>query len=149
MWQTKPNLGLSITTLISVFSDLVYLFPWVFILYFSISPTLGGSDPGIRAEIIHSLREKVSLICGYACTVHPSAYASVAVRLTILSISHSTLSFRLFIPSISQQLVFNLSAGWEIEMEWPCWQLGGRYKSGKSREQRRQTILLYSVKYWC
>ncbi|KAF3782646.1 hypothetical protein EJ110_NYTH32610 [Nymphaea thermarum] len=48
---------------------------------FSISPTFGGSNPGLRAELIHSVREKLNLICGYACTTQPSAFASIAVSL--------------------------------------------------------------------
>ncbi|XP_062011654.1 uncharacterized protein LOC133728274 [Rosa rugosa] len=45
----------------------------------SLFPTLGGSDPGLRAELIHSVKEQLSLICGCAFTTHPSAFASVAV----------------------------------------------------------------------
>ncbi|MCL7033700.1 hypothetical protein MKW94_029532, partial [Papaver nudicaule] len=44
----------------------------------SICPTIGGSNPGLRAELIRSVKEKLSLICGCACTTHPSAFASVA-----------------------------------------------------------------------
>ncbi|XP_031495193.1 uncharacterized protein LOC116260822 [Nymphaea colorata] len=46
---------------------------------FSVSPTFGGSNPGLRAELIHSVREKLNLICGYACTTQPSAFASIAL----------------------------------------------------------------------
>ncbi|KAF9589448.1 hypothetical protein IFM89_023766 [Coptis chinensis] len=45
----------------------------------SVCPTFGGSDPGMRAELIHSVKEKLSLICGVACTTQPSAFASVAI----------------------------------------------------------------------
>ncbi|KAK9153112.1 hypothetical protein Sjap_000592 [Stephania japonica] len=45
----------------------------------SICPTFGGSDPGFRAEVIHSMNEKLSLICGCSCTSHPSAFASVSL----------------------------------------------------------------------
>ncbi|KAK9109643.1 hypothetical protein Sjap_017703 [Stephania japonica] len=45
----------------------------------SICPTFGGSDPGFRAEVIHSMNEKLSLICGCSCTSHPSAFESVFV----------------------------------------------------------------------
>ncbi|KAK1404861.1 hypothetical protein POM88_004466 [Heracleum sosnowskyi] len=29
----------------------------------SLNPTFGGSNPGARAEIVHSVREELSLIC--------------------------------------------------------------------------------------
>ncbi|KAK9907146.1 hypothetical protein M0R45_002391 [Rubus argutus] len=45
----------------------------------SLFPTFGGSNPGLRAEVIHSVKEQLSLICGCAFTTHPSAFASVAV----------------------------------------------------------------------
>ncbi|KAF4386878.1 hypothetical protein CsatB_012014 [Cannabis sativa] len=45
----------------------------------SLYPTLGGSNPGVRAELIHSVKEHLNLICGYALTAHPSAYASVSI----------------------------------------------------------------------
>ncbi|OVA16131.1 hypothetical protein BVC80_8927g11 [Macleaya cordata] len=48
-------------------------------IQFSICPTIGGSNPGLRAELIHSVKEKLSLICGCACTTHPSAFASVSI----------------------------------------------------------------------
>ncbi|CAN6483926.1 unnamed protein product [Victoria cruziana] len=48
---------------------------------FSISPTFGGSNPGLRTELIHSVREKLNLTCGYACATHPSAFISIAVSL--------------------------------------------------------------------
>ncbi|KAL5732197.1 hypothetical protein ACHQM5_004844 [Ranunculus cassubicifolius] len=46
---------------------------------FSVCPTIGGNDPGLRAELIHSPKEKLSLICGCTCSAHPSAFASVSV----------------------------------------------------------------------
>ncbi|KAF6167392.1 hypothetical protein GIB67_020698, partial [Kingdonia uniflora] len=48
-------------------------------LQVSMSPTFGGNDPGLRAELIHSVKEKLKLIYGCACTAHPSAFASVSV----------------------------------------------------------------------
>ncbi|KAI3879801.1 hypothetical protein MKX03_000420 [Papaver bracteatum] len=45
----------------------------------SICPTIGGSNPGLRAELIRSVKEKLSLIFGCACTTYPSAFASVAI----------------------------------------------------------------------
>lgn len=45
----------------------------------SLCPTFGGSDPGLRAELIHSVKEKLNLICGCACTTHPYAFASVSL----------------------------------------------------------------------
>lgn len=46
---------------------------------FSICPTFGGSDPGLQAELIHSVKEKLNLICGCASSTRPSAFASIAV----------------------------------------------------------------------
>ncbi|XP_021895015.1 uncharacterized protein LOC110812530 [Carica papaya] len=47
-------------------------------IQFSLCPTLGGSSPGMRAELIHSLREDLNLICGCAATSHPSAFLSIS-----------------------------------------------------------------------
>ncbi|KAK7257142.1 hypothetical protein RIF29_30900 [Crotalaria pallida] len=46
---------------------------------FSVCPTFGGSNPGLRAELIHSVKEKLSLICGCALTTYPSAFASISI----------------------------------------------------------------------
>ncbi|KAB2616042.1 hypothetical protein D8674_022630 [Pyrus ussuriensis x Pyrus communis] len=48
-------------------------------IQFSLCPTFGGSNPGLRAELIHSVKEQLNLICGCAFTAHPSAFASVSV----------------------------------------------------------------------
>ncbi|XP_061351354.1 uncharacterized protein LOC133296399 [Gastrolobium bilobum] len=48
-------------------------------IQFSVCPTLGGSNPGLRAELIHSVKEKLSLICGCAFMTYPSAFASVSI----------------------------------------------------------------------
>lgn len=45
----------------------------------SVCPTFGGSTPGVHAELIHSMKEQLNLICGCAFMTHPSAFASVAV----------------------------------------------------------------------
>ncbi|KAK7244156.1 hypothetical protein RIF29_38974 [Crotalaria pallida] len=45
----------------------------------SVCPTFGGNNPGLRAELIHSVKEKLSLICGCTFTSYPSAFASVSV----------------------------------------------------------------------
>ncbi|KAI3411479.1 uncharacterized protein J3R85_017903 [Psidium guajava] len=45
----------------------------------SVHPTFGGSNPGLHAEVIHSVKEQLSLICGCACTAHPSAFASISI----------------------------------------------------------------------
>ncbi|XP_019097145.1 PREDICTED: uncharacterized protein LOC104765297 [Camelina sativa] len=45
----------------------------------SVCPTFGGSNPGIKVEVIHSLRDDLNLICGYALNAHPSAFASVSL----------------------------------------------------------------------
>ncbi|KAL8131847.1 hypothetical protein AgCh_007672 [Apium graveolens] len=49
----------------------------------SLNPTFGGSNPGVRAEIVHSVREELNLICGCALATHPSAYASVSVSISM------------------------------------------------------------------
>ncbi|XP_077228714.1 uncharacterized protein LOC143861711 [Tasmannia lanceolata] len=46
---------------------------------FSICPTFGGSNPGLRTEIIHSMKEKLNLIYGCSCTAHPTAFASISL----------------------------------------------------------------------
>ncbi|KAG5551546.1 hypothetical protein RHGRI_009824 [Rhododendron griersonianum] len=50
-------------------------------IQFSACPTFGGSNPGMRTELIHSVNEELSLICGCAFTSHPSAFASVSAFL--------------------------------------------------------------------
>ncbi|KAK1580948.1 hypothetical protein Q3G72_001590 [Acer saccharum] len=47
-------------------------------IQFSLCPTFGGSNPGMRAELIHSLKKELSLIYGYTFMTHPSAFASVS-----------------------------------------------------------------------
>ncbi|XP_050218379.1 uncharacterized protein LOC126669094 [Mercurialis annua] len=46
---------------------------------FSLCPTFGGSNPGLRAELIHSMNEKMNMICGCAVTAHPSLFASLSI----------------------------------------------------------------------
>ncbi|THU50772.1 hypothetical protein C4D60_Mb06t23840 [Musa balbisiana] len=48
-------------------------------IQFSVCPTFGGSNPGLQAELIHSMDEKLSLSCGCSATAHPSAFASLAL----------------------------------------------------------------------
>lgn len=45
----------------------------------SVCPTFGGSDPGIRAEFVHSLKEVLSVMCGFSCSRHPSAFTALSV----------------------------------------------------------------------
>ncbi|KAL5736608.1 hypothetical protein ACOSQ2_031396 [Xanthoceras sorbifolium] len=47
-------------------------------IQFSLCPTFGGSNPGMCAELIHSLKEELSLIYGYTFMTQPSAFASVS-----------------------------------------------------------------------
>ncbi|KAK6132591.1 hypothetical protein DH2020_033693 [Rehmannia glutinosa] len=47
-------------------------------IQFSFCPTFGGSCPGLRMELTHSVKEELNLICGCALVTHPSAFASVA-----------------------------------------------------------------------
>ncbi|KAK8457364.1 hypothetical protein SEVIR_3G173200v4 [Setaria viridis] len=46
----------------------------------SVCPTFGGSDPGIRAEFVHSLKEELNVMCGFSCSRHPSAFTALSVR---------------------------------------------------------------------
>ncbi|XP_022717302.1 uncharacterized protein LOC111275929 isoform X2 [Durio zibethinus] len=54
-------------------------------IQFSLCPTFGGSKPGLRAEVIHTVKEDLNLICGCALVAHPSAFASISVRVEFLS----------------------------------------------------------------
>ncbi|KAL9661454.1 hypothetical protein QQ045_026278 [Rhodiola kirilowii] len=45
----------------------------------SVSPTFGGSNPGWQAEVIHSIKEQLSLVYGCSFATHPSAFALVSV----------------------------------------------------------------------
>ncbi|KAA8524023.1 hypothetical protein F0562_010546 [Nyssa sinensis] len=45
----------------------------------SVCPTYGGSNPGLRTELIHSVNEGLSLICGCALMTRPSAFASISL----------------------------------------------------------------------
>lgn len=45
----------------------------------SLSPTFGGSNPGFRAEIVHSVKKHLNLMCGCSFISHPSAFASVSI----------------------------------------------------------------------
>ncbi|KAJ1285236.1 hypothetical protein BS78_03G264500 [Paspalum vaginatum] len=45
----------------------------------SVCPTFGGSDPGVRAEVVHSLKEELNLMCGLSCSRHPSAFTALAI----------------------------------------------------------------------
>ncbi|KAK8519982.1 hypothetical protein V6N13_031543 [Hibiscus sabdariffa] len=46
---------------------------------FSLCPTFGGSNPGLRAEVIHTVKEDLNLICGCSLVEHPSAFASISL----------------------------------------------------------------------
>ncbi|KAJ7948792.1 Epstein-barr nuclear antigen [Quillaja saponaria] len=48
-------------------------------IQFSMCPTFGGSNPGLKAELIHSVKEKLNVTCGCAFTTYPSAFASVSI----------------------------------------------------------------------
>ncbi|KAM0858013.1 hypothetical protein ACQ4PT_048069 [Festuca glaucescens] len=45
----------------------------------SVCPTFGGSDPGIRTEVVHSLKEELSVMYGLSCSRHPSAFTSLSL----------------------------------------------------------------------
>ncbi|KFK35727.1 hypothetical protein AALP_AA4G029000 [Arabis alpina] len=38
----------------------------------SVCSTFGGSNPGMRTEVLHSLNDNINMICGCAITAHPS-----------------------------------------------------------------------------
>ncbi|MBA0632689.1 hypothetical protein Godav_001383, partial [Gossypium davidsonii] len=44
----------------------------------SLCPTFGGSNPGLRAEVIHTVKDNLNLICGCSLVAHPSAFASIS-----------------------------------------------------------------------
>ncbi|VVB00335.1 unnamed protein product [Arabis nemorensis] len=44
----------------------------------SVCSTFGGSNPGMKTEVIHSLNDNINMICGCAITAHPSAFASLS-----------------------------------------------------------------------
>ncbi|PSS14323.1 Potassium voltage-gated channel protein like [Actinidia chinensis var. chinensis] len=46
---------------------------------FSVCPTFGGSNPGLQAELIHSVNKELSLIYGCTFMSHPSAFASLSL----------------------------------------------------------------------
>ncbi|XP_062220251.1 uncharacterized protein LOC133919765 [Phragmites australis] len=45
----------------------------------SVCPTFGGSDPGVRAEVAHSLKEELNLMCGLSCSRRPLAFAALSI----------------------------------------------------------------------
>ncbi|KAL6851739.1 hypothetical protein ACP4OV_020303 [Aristida adscensionis] len=45
----------------------------------SACPTFGGSDPGVRAEFVHSLKEELNVMCGFSCSRHPSAFTALSL----------------------------------------------------------------------
>ncbi|CAL9091015.1 unnamed protein product [Musa acuminata var. zebrina] len=47
-------------------------------IQFSLCPTFGGSNPGLQAELIRSMDERLSLSCGCSVMSHPVAFASIA-----------------------------------------------------------------------
>ncbi|KMT13258.1 hypothetical protein BVRB_4g085200 [Beta vulgaris subsp. vulgaris] len=45
----------------------------------SLSPTFGGNDPGLRAELVHSVKDKLNLIYGCSYSTYPTAFASASL----------------------------------------------------------------------
>ncbi|GJM89543.1 hypothetical protein PR202_ga05745 [Eleusine coracana subsp. coracana] len=45
----------------------------------SVCPTFGGSDPGLRAEFVHSLKDELNVMCGFSCSRHPSAFTALSL----------------------------------------------------------------------
>lgn len=52
----------------------------------SLHPTVGGSNPGVKAEVVHSVNENLNLIGGCSLASHPSAFASLSVCFLLLYI---------------------------------------------------------------
>lgn len=77
-------------TLYSIFRCNNFYFVCFVCISLSLCPTFGGNNPGVRAELIHSLREEVSVICGCALVNRPSAFASISVSFITL---YSTVEF--------------------------------------------------------
>ncbi|KHG11191.1 ATP-dependent helicase/nuclease subunit A [Gossypium arboreum] len=48
-------------------------------IQFSLCPTFGGSNPGLRAEVIHTVKDNLNLICGCSLVAHPAAFASISL----------------------------------------------------------------------
>ncbi|XP_021736236.1 uncharacterized protein LOC110702798 [Chenopodium quinoa] len=48
-------------------------------IQFNLCPTFGGSDPGVRAELVHSVKDKLNLIYGCSYSTYSSAFASVSL----------------------------------------------------------------------
>nr|XP_043627380.1 uncharacterized protein LOC122598995 [Erigeron canadensis] len=46
---------------------------------FCLHPTFGGSDPGLKAEVVHSVNEDLNLIGGCSLASLPSAFASLSL----------------------------------------------------------------------
>lgn len=55
----------------------------------SITPTIGGRNAGWRAELIHFPKEKLSVACGFAWTIQPTAFVSISVGRSKRNGSHS------------------------------------------------------------
>ncbi|TYJ01691.1 hypothetical protein E1A91_A13G172300v1 [Gossypium mustelinum] len=48
-------------------------------IQFSLCPTFGGSNPGLRAEVIHTVKDNLNLICGCSLVAHRAAFASISL----------------------------------------------------------------------
>ncbi|KNA24884.1 hypothetical protein SOVF_011560 [Spinacia oleracea] len=48
-------------------------------IQFNLCPTFGGSDPGVRAELVHSVKDQLNLIYGCSYSTYSSAFASVSL----------------------------------------------------------------------
>ncbi|KAL8264424.1 hypothetical protein R6Q59_022554 [Mikania micrantha] len=48
-------------------------------MYTSLHPTFGGSNPRLKAELVHSVNENLNLIGGCSLTSHPSAFVSLSL----------------------------------------------------------------------
>ena len=79
----------------------------------SVCPTFGGSDPGIHAEFVHSLKEELNVMCGFSCSRHPSAFTALSVSAPALLIHIISCFF-----NWSARLIVN----WRPRMV--LWQLG-------------------------
>lgn len=127
---------------------------WSLFYIVSLCPTFGGSNPGMRAELIHLVKEQLSVICGCALTTHPSAFASISVSRLPLSCIFMLVSqdyawnLLTWYPSwcVEWILVLSIVSGWQVEVEWKCWQLRHSSESWYSYYQCWSTFLLCTNK---
>lgn len=89
----------------------------------SVCPTFGGSDPGIRAEFVHSLKQELNVMCGFSCSRHPSAFTALSVSPPALLMYNKLLVIEVYCE-LQTEASNGAVAAWAIQMEWPGRQFG-------------------------